>query len=102
MGSARGRTGSTKSAHVEVLKVPDLDALLAGEPTPKVKGAFTTREMMDAMGIAQSTVAEKFRTAIKRGLLVYVGREKRPAVDGTMRPVPVYKVADNAKTRTRR
>lgn len=52
---------------------------------------MSVAEMMDATGRCDRTVRNSLRRMIA-GKRVIVGRATRPAIDGTMRVVPVYRV----------
>ena len=95
MGSSPSRTGGTKSAPAEVLKIPDLRAILdAGTSAqPANGGVFSSQEYATAHGIVANTASRIIGAAVRAGKVEFVGNELRPSITKRMVPVPVYRVA---------
>lgn len=70
-----------------------LEALRQVEDSGRGDEGLTAQEIAAALG--NQTVTQSVRTLIRRqieaGVLV-TGRGRRPAMDGVLRPVPVYRV----------
>jgi hypothetical protein len=66
----------------------ELDAAMGGMGDAGV----TLAEMAGATNHCPAWVSKRLRRLIHDGRIA-VGRAKRPAIDGTMRPVPVYRLA---------
>jgi len=70
----------------------DLDALIQGEqaePSGDTPTAYTMNELVEQTGAHRGAVAERLQRLKAAGKL-RAGRERREALDGTMRWVPVY------------
>lgn len=53
----------------------------------------TIRELMEATGHGEHWVKERLRSLQAQGRLI-AGRANRPAIDGTLRRVPVYQIRE--------
>jgi hypothetical protein len=60
---------------------------------------LTVSDVCEATGWTRSKVQEALRRAFARGLVACGGRVYRPAVDGTMRPVPAYRPTGKVRAR---
>lgn len=74
---------------VSVTESDLLDALAASQVSDAPKHARSAAEMADETGVAITTVNKALR-ALHRTGRVQSFMVRRPAVDGKMRPIPVY------------
>lgn len=96
MAASSCRTAAGKSADIEVLKVPDLDKLLAGERQEQsVKGEFCTSDIMEDTDLSESAARRKLRQAIRRGLVEFVGKHRCQGIDGGWHQVPHYRLVES-------
>lgn len=93
MAKSSGGTAAGKSADIEVLIVPDLDKLLAGERQERpIEGEFATQDLVEQTGGTLTTIGRKLRAAIHKGLVEYVGMRPRQGIDGRFRPIQHYRM----------
>lgn len=83
----------------ENITLDELVAELNRLGVESVEGAegLTVQEWAEQWGIARSTAQERIRSAVKNAL-AFTGRARRQAMDGSMRPVPVYRFQLPQKT----
>jgi len=95
MASTSRRAAAGASPDIEVLTVPDLDKLLAGEGQERpVEGEFTTADLVEQSGQGHATVGTKLRVAVGKGLVEYAGKRPRQGIDGIWRPAPHYRMVE--------
>lgn len=68
----------------------DLLAYLGRGPEEQAEGSYTQAEWARHFGLTVPKMATLLQEAKRRGLLV-VARSYREALDGVLRPVPVYR-----------
>ena len=82
---------------VETITLEELLAEIDRTSREHASGA-TLREMKNAMKISEHRLKELIRAGLESGM-IEAGRSERPAIDGTMRPVPVYRASNRKKKR---
>jgi DNA-binding GntR family transcriptional regulator len=71
----------------------DIATALAEAMTRQGGGdGLTVTEIAESTGWTRAKVQEALRRGLGRGLISFGGRVYRTAIDGTSRPVPVYRV----------
>jgi hypothetical protein len=76
---------------VQITEAELLEALrLATEQDPD--GCFSTAEIGTVLGVGIDAARARIKLLLNAGRLEFAGRQKRPAMDGIERPVPVYRL----------
>lgn len=67
-------------------------AALQAATTDKNIDGMSSNEIAIIWGSSIKKTRERIAACMARGVIEFVGNSNRPAIDGTMRPVPVYRV----------
>lgn len=68
------------------------------EKRPSAEG-LSAGDMADQLGMSRATMRAWLPEQIRQGKIKYLGRDYRRAIDGTMRPVPVYQPAKQGRAK---
>jgi len=92
----RGTTG-TKSADIEVLTIPGLDAwreLAQFAPAEDAQG-YTVRELMKSLEMSEGRVYRMLRAGIDSGVIEFAGKRAVQSISAGIIKTPVYRLKEN-------